>query len=59
MTAVSLGMPAVPPPPVRSTAEWSWVGIFLPLAIFAFATWMTVALFRRFTTHHDHGPHGP
>ncbi|HSN68479.1 MAG TPA: hypothetical protein VLV48_04500 [Thermoanaerobaculia bacterium] len=51
--------PAVPPPPVRSAAEWSWVGIFVPLAIFAFSTWMTVALFRRFTTHHHHGPHGP
>ena len=51
--------PPVSPPPVRSTAEWSWVGLFLPLAIFGFATWMTVALFRRFTTHHDHGPHGP
>lgn len=51
--------PAVPPPPIRSAAEWSWVGIFLPLLIFAFATWMTVALFRRFTTHHHHDPHGP
>lgn len=50
--------PAAPsttePPP-----EWSWIGLILPLLIFAFATWMTVALFRRFTTHPDHGPHGP
>ncbi len=48
--------PATTPPPVRSQAEWSWLGIILPLAIFAFATWMTVTLFRRFTHEGRHVP---
>ncbi|HEY0592367.1 MAG TPA: hypothetical protein VGF40_11410 [Thermoanaerobaculia bacterium] len=47
---------APPAPPAEPPAEWSWIGLLLPLAIFAFATWMTVALFRRFTHEGRHVP---
>ncbi|HEY0590449.1 MAG TPA: hypothetical protein VGF40_01670 [Thermoanaerobaculia bacterium] len=46
----------VPPAPAEPPAEWSVLGLVLPLIIFAFATWMTLALFKRFT--HE-GPHVP
>ena len=38
--------------------QFSWLGLILPALIFAFATWMTVALFRRFTVH-GHGTDAP
>ena len=44
--------PAPPPLPSPATAgapEWSWPGLLIPAAIFLFATWVTVALFRRFS----------
>lgn len=50
--AEDVAPPAAPAPP----AEWSWLGLFLPLAIFAFATWMTLALFKRFTHEGRHVP---
>jgi hypothetical protein len=48
----------VPAPPAERP-RWSWLGLLLPAIIFGFATWMTVALFRRFTTHGHGGTHAP
>lgn len=35
-------------PPERDAARWPLVGIVMPAAIFLFATWITLALYRHF-----------
>jgi hypothetical protein len=47
---------APPAAPAEPPSEWSLLGLVLPLIIFAFATWMTVALFKRFTHEGHHVP---
>ena len=49
--------PAPAPAPARAEAtrsergSWSWIGIVVPAAIFLFATVVTAALHRHFSTH--------
>jgi hypothetical protein len=46
-------LPAQPAP----VQQWSWMGLILPLLIFSFATWVTAALYRHFSSrHHGSGP---
>ena len=56
--AVETAEPPPPAPPAAPTDEerdaWPLVGILVPAAIFLFATWVTAALHRHFTTH-GHG----
>lgn len=54
---ISLEEP-VPPaePPAPPARRWSWVGVLIPAAIFAFATWITGVLHRHFTRA-GHGGH--
>lgn len=40
---------AAPAEPAAERARWPLVGMLLPAAIFLFATWVTVAIYRRFT----------
>ena len=52
--------PAAAPAPAPADAEerdrWPLIGILIPAAIFLFATWVTAALHRHFTTHGHGGP---
>lgn len=51
------------PPPAPMTIEprrrWSWIGVLIPAAIFLFATWVTGALHRHFSTRAHGEPAGP
>jgi hypothetical protein len=38
-----------PPAPAREPSQWPVLGLVLPLAVFLFATWVTVALYRHFS----------
>lgn len=37
------------PPPERDTSRWPLAGIVVPGAVFLFATWITVALYRHYS----------